>query len=40
LMGQEETTATAAVGGCGEELVERRHGVILFDSCQLSVISC
>jgi len=40
LMGQEETAATATGGGCGEELVERRHGVILFDSCQLSVISC
>jgi hypothetical protein len=34
LMGQEETAATATGGGCGEELVERRHGVILVDSCQ------
>ena len=34
LMGQEETAATATRGGCGEELVERRHGVILVDSCQ------
>jgi hypothetical protein len=39
LVGQEETAAATAGGGCGEEMKERRHGVILVDSCQLSVIS-
>jgi hypothetical protein len=38
-VGQEKTAAAAAGGGCGDELVERGHGVILVDGCQLSVIS-
>ena len=39
LVGQEKAAAATAGGGCGEDLKERGHGVILVDSCRLSVIS-